>query len=107
MKNFIQEGHHLDHAHTAAVVSGQVILIGTKIGVAMKDLAANEQGAYRVTGVIAVPKKAGDAPATGAALYWDNTAKNLTVTAGGNTYAGWAFAPAAAGDATVACKVNN
>jgi predicted RecA/RadA family phage recombinase len=107
MKNFIQDGQHLDYASTAAVVSGQAILIGTKIGVAMKDYAANELGIYRVTGVIELPKKAADAPAVGAALYWDNTNKYLTVTASGNTYAGWAFAAAAGAAATVVTKINN
>lgn len=107
MKNFIQDGAHIDYAHTAAVVSGQTILIGTKIGVAMKDYAANEAGVYRVTGVIGIPKKAGDTPAAGAALYWDNTSKYLTTTASGNTYAGWAFAAALSADATVAAKINN
>lgn len=107
MKNFIQDGQHLDYTHNAVVVSGQTILIGTKIGVALKDYAANEAGVYRVAGVFGLPKKAADAPAAGAALYWDNTNKYLTVTASGNTYAGWAFAPAAGADATVAIKVNN
>ena len=107
MKNFIQEGQHMDYANTAAVVSGQAILIGIKLGVSLKDYAVNELGAYRVTGVISLPKKAADAPAAGAALYWDNTNKYITVTAAGNTYAGWAFAAAAGADSTVAIKINN
>lgn len=107
MKNFNSEGHHVDHTPTAAVTSGQVVLIGTRIGVAMADIAANATGALRVTGCFDLPKKAGDAPSQGAALYWDNTNKYFTTTASGNTYGGWAVKPAAGGDATVTTKINN
>lgn len=107
MKNFKQEGHHMDYTPGTAVVSGQMVKVGTKVGVAIADIAIGEKGALRVTGVVGYTKKAGDAPAQGAALYWDDTAKNLTVTSSGNTYAGWAFAAAAGGDATVDIKLNN
>lgn len=107
MKNFKQEGQHMDYTPTVAVVSGQVVLVGIKIGVAIADIAANTPGVLRVTGVIGIPKKAGDTPAQGVALYWDNTNKYLTTTASGNTYAGWAFAAAASGDPTVDTKINN
>jgi predicted RecA/RadA family phage recombinase len=107
MKNFYSEGHHVDHTPSSAVLSGAVVLIGTRVGVAVADIQANTPGALRVTGNFFLPKKAGDTPAQGAALYWDNTNKYLTTTSSGNTYAGWAVAAALSGDATVSTKINN
>lgn len=106
MKNFIQEGNHMDHTPTAALTSGQMVLVGARVGIAIADIPANTPGVLRMTGVASVPKKAADAPAQGALLYWDNTAKNLTVTSSGNTLAGYAFAAAAGADATVSIKLN-
>ena len=106
MKNFKQVGDHMDYTPTADVASGAMVLVGTKVGIAIADIPANTTGALRMTGVASYAKKAADAPAQGAALYWDNTAKNLTVTASGNTYAGFAFAAAAGAATTVDIKLN-
>lgn len=106
MNTFKQIGDHMDHTPGAAVANSAVVLVGTKIGVAIAAIAANTPGTLRVTGVAALPKKAGDTPAQGAAVYWDNTAKYITTTVGSNTYAGYAFAAALSGDATVDVKLN-
>lgn len=107
MKSYKSEGHHVDHTPSSAVTGGAVVLIGTKIGVAIADIAANALGALRVVGVVGLPKKAADTFVQGAATYWDNTNKYITSTSAGNTYAGWAAAPAAGSDATVDVKINN
>lgn len=106
MKNYIQPGEVIDHTAAAAILSGGLVLIGTKVGAAETDIALNATGSVRVEGVVDVPKLATDVVAQGAALYLDNANKRLTVTASGNTYAGYAFAAAGNGVATVLVKLN-
>lgn len=106
MKNFVVQGITIDHAPAAARASGAATLIGTRIGVAKDDVAANATGVFLVQGVFTLPKLTTDAPAQGAALYWDNTNLRLTTTSAGNTLAGFAFAAAVNGDTTVQCAIN-
>lgn len=106
MKNFIAEGHTIDHAPAAARASGAATLIGTRIGVAAADVAISTPGVFYVRGVFTLPKLTTDAPAQGALLYWDNTNLRLTTTSAGNTLAGYAFAAAINGDTTVQCAIN-
>lgn len=109
MKNFVQEGHVIDFPNTsgATIASGAAVLMGTRIGVAVGDIANNDTGPVRVTGVHTIAKLGTDVVALGAALYWDNTNKRLTTTASGNTYAGWATGAAGNGVTTVNIKINN
>jgi predicted RecA/RadA family phage recombinase len=107
MKNSISTGSVVPHTPTAAVTSGLMVLLGTRVGVAVADIAANATGSLQVVGEFLVPKLSTDSGAQGAALYWDNTNKRLTTTAAGNTYAGWATRPFASGDASVYIKINN
>ena len=107
MKNFVQEGNVIDHVATANRASGAVVLMGTKIGVCVADIANTATGPVRVTGVHSIAKLSTDVVAQGAALYWDNGNTRLTVTSAGNTYAGWATAAAGNGVTTVNCKIND
>ncbi len=103
---FVQPGTVLDYTPGSAVTSGQVVLIGVRIGVALKDIAANATGPLQVAGVFNIAKLSADVVAQGAALYWDNTNSRLTTTASGNTLAGFAAAAAGNGATTVAIKLN-
>lgn len=107
MKNFIADGNHMEHTPTAAIISGAMVLAGTKVGVALADIPVNTPGVLRVTGVFNYTKNTADVVAQGAALYWDNTNKRLTTTASGNTYAGYAFAAANGTATTVDIKIND
>ena len=99
-----QKGEVLDYKASAAVKNGEVVSLGTRIGVAGEDIAAGETGHLHVVGVFEMEKAAG-AVTMGAALYYDATAKNITTTATSNTPAGYAAAPAASGDETVLVKL--
>ena len=99
-----QKGEVLDYTASAAVNNGEVVSLGTRIGVAGEDIAAGETGHLHVVGVFEMEKAAG-AVTMGAALYSDATAKNITTTATSNTPAGYAAAPAASGDETVLVKL--
>lgn len=106
MKIAVSEGLTIDHAPTAARASGAATLIGTRIGVAVNDVAANATGVFRMKGVFTLPKLSTDVVTQGALLYWDNTNLRLTLTSAGNTLAGYAFAASGNGVATVDCAIN-
>lgn len=107
-----QKGDVLDYQASTAVKNGEVVSLGTRIGVAGGDIAAGETGHLHVVGVFEMEKATG-AVTMGAAVYYDETAKNITTVAstgsGGdavnNIPAGYAAAPAASGDETVLVKL--
>lgn len=106
MKNFVQEGHVLDYAATSAVASGAVVVIGARVGIAVKDFAVGETGPLRVKGVVELAKLGTDAPVQGALLYWDAANSRLTTTASGNVLAGYAAKGAGNGASTVWLHLN-
>jgi predicted RecA/RadA family phage recombinase len=106
MKNFVAEGLTIDHAPAAQRLSGAATLIGPRIGVAVGDVPASALGVFRIKGVFTLPKLSTDVVAQGALLYWDNTNLRLTTTASGNTLAGYAYAAAGSGVATVQIDIN-
>ena len=103
MKNFIQSGDVIEYTPTEnPVFSGEVAVIGERIGVAVADILPGQAGALRVRGVVELPKAAGAEIAIGAAVGWDGQA----IVAGGGAPAGYAAAPAAADAATVRVNLN-
>ncbi|MDO7841085.1 DUF2190 family protein [Sphingomonas immobilis] len=83
-----------------AVADGNGALIGVLFVVAMADIANGAMGVFRRNGVFTLAKATGQAWTVGQALYWDNTAKNVTSTAGGNTLMGVAVLAALSADTT-------
>lgn len=107
MKNFVQPGETLDlTAPVGGVVSGTAYLIGALFVVAQHSAAAGETFAARTEGVYTLPKKGTDVVAEGVALYWDNAAKELTVTSSGNTKVGAAVAAASGSVSSVRVRLN-
>lgn len=104
--NYVQPGEVLDFTATAALISGAGVLIGSRLGVALTDIAIGDTGAVAVKGVYTLPKLATDVVAQGALLYWDNTNARLTTTLTGNTLAGYAAAASGNGAATVNIALN-
>ena len=108
-----QKGEVLDFTPTADVKNGQVVPIGSRVGVAGSDIAANEQGHLHVVGVFEMDKAANEAITMGTTLYYDATNDCVTATAStgedaakvDNTPAGYAVAPAAAAATTVLVKL--
>lgn len=103
MKNFIKKGNVLDYVIAGggtAVVSGELVIIGGLVGVAVTNIAVGETGSVNLTGVYSVPKASG-AITQGAKLYYVTADKNLSTTASGNTYVGFANKAALTGDTTV------
>ena len=64
-----QKGEVLDYKASAAVKNGEVVSLGTRIGVAGEDIAAGETGHLHVVGVFEMEKDTG-AMTMGAAVYY-------------------------------------
>lgn len=103
---FVQPGEVIDYTAGANKTSGQPVLIGTRLGVCLADIANGSTGPAAMSGVYTVTKLSTDVVAQGAALYWDNSNSRLAATASGYTYAGYAFAAAGNGVTTVNIKLN-
>jgi predicted RecA/RadA family phage recombinase len=108
MKNYVQHGERLDLAAPYAVTSGQGALIGATFGVAVTDLANGVTGAFTVEGAFTLTKATGASTggAQGARAYWNNTNRNVTAVASGNTLIGVFLATCADGDATAVVRLN-
>ena len=94
MKNFVQAGSNLTLPAPAAIASGDLVIIGSLIGVAAGSAASGEDFDLVTAGVFDLPKATG-AIGLGAAVYGDSTAKKVTTTASGNTLCGTAVKAAA------------
>lgn len=100
-----QKGEVLDFTPTEDVKNGQVVPIGSRVGVAGSDIPAGEQGHLHVVGVFEMDKAANEAITMGAAVYYDAANDCVTTTEDGNTPAGYAAAPATAQASTVLVKL--
>jgi len=79
MKTFVQPGNAVSiPAPAGGVVSGRAYVIGALAGVAAVSAAAGETFALNVTGVYALPAKAGAAFAVGDVAYLDNADGTVT-----------------------------
>jgi Uncharacterized conserved protein len=99
-----QRGETLDYTPTAAVANGAVVRLGTRIGIAGSDIAANASGQIHVAGVFEMAKATG-AITMGAAVYYDATNDAITTTATSNTPAGYAAEAATESATTVLVKL--
>lgn len=101
MNNYIKSGQRMTFtAPAGGVVSGTAYLIGTLLVVAASSVAQGLPFEGAAEGVYTLPKAASQAWTEGALVYWNNTAKNLTTTATGNTLVGCAAAAAGNADTT-------
>ena len=103
---FIQDGKFIDHTPTGALASGDVVVQGDLVGVAVRPLAANELGSLMVDGIFDFTKNTGVAYTVGTILYWDDTNNVVTTTATGNKQIGKAARAAASADTTVRVRIS-
>lgn len=103
---YVMSGDVIDYPAGSAVSSGQILLIGSRIGVAMTAIAAGAIGAVRMEGVFTVAKLTTDVVAQGDLLYWDAGNTRLTITASTHKVAGYAFKAAGNGVTTVEISIN-
>lgn len=101
MQNYVQRGQNLTFTATAAVVSGQALLMGSVFGVASGAAAIGAPFTLVVNGVFDLPRAAALTVAEGAKLYWDNTAKNVTNVLTANTLIGACHVASVSADTTI------
>ena len=108
MRNFQQIGDTIGvTAPTGGVVSGQGLLVGALFGVAAVDAAEAAKFSLALTGCYRLPKATGNGLTEGQKAYWDDTAKNITGTASGNTLVGHAIEAAASGATEAVVRLSN
>lgn len=91
--NYIQEGDRIKFTAAADVSSGDLVVIGTLLGVALTDVANGAEGEAKIKGVFSLPKATAAVIAAGETLTWDVSAGNFDDNA----------ATPATGDITGAC----
>lgn len=108
MQNFSQPGVNITvAAPVGGVTSGQLVIVGSLIGVASTTQAAGANVEIATTGVYELPKVAADDIAVGDLLYWDSAQSKLTriPATGSKPLVGVAVKAAGAGATTVRCKL--
>lgn len=99
-------GNTVDYTPVADVAAGDVIDLGTFVGIAQRAIAANTLGALAIEGVFEVNKFTGEAVIQGAPVYWDVGTTTATGTVGySEGTMGVAVKAALAGDATIWVKL--
>ena len=102
---FVQEGDAIDYTPGADVAPGDVVVQSDLVGIAKREIKADELGALSVAGVFDVAKEGGVAVtfAVGDKAYWDdgNNFAVATDGAGANKLLGKAVAAAADADTSV------
>ncbi len=97
--NYVQRGHVIDLVATAIVASGELVVINSTskvVGIALTSAAIGDLYSVQLTGVWDVAAASADVIAIGDKLYWLTANSELTTSAVGNDYAGYAFSAKAA-----------
>lgn len=99
--NYIQDGATITITAAAAIKSGDPVVVGDIVAVALTDIEQHAQGEAKADGVWSLPKGAG-AIAQGVAVYLDSNEISTTDT---GTYAGVAWRAAENGDTHIDVKL--
>ena len=106
--NYVFSGCVVDHIAGAAISSGDVVVIGQQIGIALGDIANGATGSVALDGVFSVPKVSAAVIAQGESVIYDLSAlafdDNLATPATGDV-SGCCVAVEAKGAATTTIKV--
>lgn len=106
MKNYIQDGDTVTVTAPYALASGDGCLVGTLFGVAANAAASGADAEILTEGVFELAKVSAQAWTQGAAIYWDNAAKNCTTVTTSNTLIGKALVAAANPSGTGIVRLN-
>ena len=87
--NYVQEGEVIDHTNAgAAIASGDVVVMGQQMGVALVDIGTGETGSVKLSGVFNIAKVDAAVVAQGESVVWDSSVlkfdDNLAVPASGD-----------------------
>ena len=109
--NYIQAGEVIDYTAGADISSGDVVVVGNLVGVAITDIADGEVGAVGISGVWELPKVSAAVIGAGETVNYDVSAgefdDNAATPATGDLTGGCVAVEAAGnGDTTVKVKIN-
>lgn len=104
MASYVQVGDLLDYTPAADVAAGDVVVIGSLVGVAPRAIAANAVGSLAIEGVWEMPVATGATGAQGSAISWYATSGVAHASTG--TAAGKLAKARAAADTTVQVVIN-
>lgn len=111
MKNYVQEGDHIEITAGAAYSAGDLIEVGNLHGVATTDIANGSTGIIALEGVFTLPKQtgaAGDAVAgAGSPVYFKTGKVTGNSDTGANKLVGHALEAANQAAATVKVRLAN
>ena len=111
---YLQRGESLDYTNVTedTIPDGAVVTIGSRIGVTGCPIPPGHTGSLHVVGVFEIKKTGTAAIEMGQTVYFDGTGITNAATDGATTNptsyaaAGYAAAPAAAGDDTILVQIN-
>lgn len=114
MKNWINSGRiwNLLNSTANTINPGDVVVFATGaagvgfIGVSVSTIAPGLTGSVDVAGLYKLSALSTDTFTQGQAIFWDAANLRLTVTSAGNTFAGRAATPKAAGVTSANCLIN-
>jgi predicted RecA/RadA family phage recombinase len=106
MARFVQHGDVIAFTNGGtARAAGEMVAIGSIVGMTTHPVAANAVGSLQIEGVVEAEKSATSVDiAAGAAVYL-NSSGLINTTASGNTFAGHAIAASGNGPANVLVKL--
>ena len=104
---FIRNGEVMTVTNSGdtAIEVGDIVSLGTRIGVSADTIQPGDAGSVNVVGVFSLPKVGNLAINQGDAVYFVPADGVVSKTASGNIPAGYAAASAAAADETVQIKL--
>jgi predicted RecA/RadA family phage recombinase len=105
MATYVSPGNQMQYKPTSPVAAGDVVVLGSVVGVATAAIAANVLGDLTIEGVFNFPKAVTSTSALGPGVkvYWDPVNQVVTSTAGQLKVAGYTVPKA--GSPTVAAAV--
>lgn len=89
----------VDYTPAAAVSAGEIVIQGTLVGVAPRDIAANDKGSLQVNGVFSFAKNAGVTFTAGSDIYLDLVDRKVDTLPG--VYLGKCVTAGASADTTL------
>lgn len=106
MRNYVQPGESITVTAAAAASSGDIVKVGSLLGIASGDAAIGDKLVLRTQGVFDLPKVSTDALSVGDVVYYKAADGAVTSTASGNTRIGLAVTAAANPSASVNVRLD-
>lgn len=105
-KNYVEEGKYITLDAPYDLVAGAGAQIGSLFGVALDGATSGSPVVLATEGVFNLTKTSAQAWTVGVRVYWNNTSKEATTTATGNTLIGVALEAAVNPSPTGVVRLN-